>query len=162
MFGLIIFIKLAKFLDGGGVSLIYFQYFLDMSQNCWVFIEAIHLYCLVSIPYNMDWSEFAVSKYWYWANGFPFMCTFFWAVTHKVFNECRPADESVLTEDDMVKMIIELEYDYFDSGSSLNDGNIFLSNSTTDDLIDDLIGKTDSPCPETNFTDVFCSTVSAL
>ena len=160
MFGLIIFIKLAKFLDGGGVSLIYFQYFLDMSQNCWVFIEAIHLYCLVSIPYNMDWSEFAVSKYWYWANGFPFMCTFFWAVTHKLFNECRPADNSVLTDEDVVKMIIELEYDYFDSGSSFNDGDISLD-ATADHLIDDLIGN-DSSCPETNFTDVFCSALSGL
>ena len=99
--------------------MIYFQYFLDMSQNCWVFIEAIHLYCLVSIPYNMDWSEFAVSKYWYWANGFPLMCTLFWTITHKHFNDCsNPNDESTL--DEMLKKLQSAVYEDED----ITDGDI--------------------------------------
>lgn len=131
-------IKLAKFLDGGGVSLIYFQYFLDMSQNCWVFIEAIHLYCLVSIPYNMDWSEFAVSKYWYWANGFPFLCTLFWALAHKTFNEYKPTDDSI--EDQL--LMIKHDPNYDDNGTNAAHLN--------DNQLNDL-------CLQANFTDVFIS-----
>ena len=81
-----------------------------MSQNCWVFIEAIHLYCLVSIPYNMDWSEFAVTKYWYWSNGFPFLCTLFWAITHSQFKECRGLEEESSTLDEILESMLSVDY----------------------------------------------------
>lgn len=119
-----------------------------MSQNCWVFVEAIHLYCLVSIPYNMDWSELAVSKYWYWSNGFPFICTLFWAITHNQFKECRSSDVDENSKFDTYENILE----------NIAHGNISFANLTDENLNFSSIHNLNVICPDkSNLTEVFCS-----
>ena len=158
-----------------------------MSQNCWVFIEAIHLYCLVSIPYNMDWSEFAVTKYWYWSNGFPFLCTLFWAITHSQFKKCRGLEDENLDAldkflaDNLAEAVLhdaaaKLHDDYFPDISLPNISlpniyhpNISLADTSEPSLdyenIDDWSTDNDPnvTCPdETNLMEAICSDLPGL
>ena len=58
----------------------------------------------------MDWSEFAVTKYWYWSNGFPFLCTLFWAITHSQFKECRGLEDESSTLDEILESMLSVDY----------------------------------------------------
>ena len=131
-----------------------------MSQNCWVFIEAIHLYCLVSIPYNMDWSEFAVTKYWYWSNGFPFLCTLFWAITHSQFKECRGLEEESSTLDEILESMLSVDYFAEISLPNTSLPNISLPNMSLPNMSLPNISLPNMPLPNMSLPNISRSNIS--